>query len=593
MGRPEALTPLREESRFHRLVTWDIETVKETMVPFLCGIRWGEKPDDKIQFQGPDCIAKTLDWFLDDSQAFPDTHYYAHNGGGFDHQFLIYEAIIRRPGQFRLMPVLSGGSTILVFVRRKDDGQEFILYDSLRMFIAQSLASIGEKMGVSKKGSMDLDAPTNDPRWLEYNDRDTLVLWQALDRLQTAIIELGGEMRATAASTAMDLFRRRFLKHPIAQYRNTRNISREVYVGGRTEVFDLRRRTGKINYYDVNSLYPFACLNPLPVELVEVGRKSTDGLPKCGPNETLFANCLVEVPESCSVPPLPVRHNHKLVFPVGRFWGWWASPDLTNLLLAGGSVVRTSRFYRWRTEPIAREMMTELYKLRQTSSRPEMVVAAKGLMNSFYGKFGQKVERRVCVFNPDVGDMDEGSWTLADEDRNYWAGEQEKEQDHILPHIAAMVTSLARGIHYPLLLSCKDPIYCDTDSIICTDTLPTGPGLGQLKLEHTFESFQALAPKTYAAKTDDGKLVEHAKGFGGWNKQNYENGLVDHLKQGGSVRVQGPMKMLSLVASGDMQPREKRGKDGKLGNVKQLRGTFDKRIVNDDGTTRPLVLKEG
>ena len=90
----------------------------------------------------------------------------------------------------------------------------------------------------------------------------------------------------------------------------------------------------------------------------------------------------------------------------------------------------------------------------------------------------------------------------------------------------------------------------------------------------------------------DQSLVEHAKGFGGWAKEKFEDGVVSHLEAGGSVRVRGPMKLRSLMKSGDLTPREKRGKDGDLGQSKRLQANVGKRIVNDDGTTRPFKIVE-
>lgn len=237
-------------------------------------------------------------------------------------------------------------------------------------------------------------------------------------------------------------------------------------------------------------------------------------------------------------------------------------------------------------------MMTELYAQRK-SDRPEMQVAAKGLMNSWYGKFGQRPEHDEMVFFPDAGDLDDGVWRPDEDNENCWLGETRKDEVHILPQIAAHVTSIARSIHYPFLHSCRDLIYCDTDSIVTTDDLPKGDALGEMKLEHEgIQEFQAIAPKTYRMVLADGKLTEHAKGFGGWAKEAYEGGVVSHLHAGGSVRVRGPMKLKSLIRSKDLTPREKRGKDGNLGQSKKFQQHTSKRIVRPDGTTQPIKITE-
>src|SRR5438045_1263382 len=118
------LKPLFTEPKTRRIVAWDIETTPTDMKPFLVGIRWGRIDCQAIQFEGPDCITKTLDWFLEDSERYEDTSYYAHNGGGFDHQFVIHEAVARQSGKFRVAPIISGGSSILVFIREKGSGRQ-------------------------------------------------------------------------------------------------------------------------------------------------------------------------------------------------------------------------------------------------------------------------------------------------------------------------------------------------------------------------------------------------------------------------------------------------------------------------------------
>lgn len=584
MAKEFPLKPLKSEPRTIRIVAWDIETYQdgERLIPFLVGVRWGRETLQSCQFSGPRCIAEFLDWCLDFVTPDDGTVFFAHNGGGFDHIFAIHEAVEVQRGRWKVKPVLSGGSAIMVRFNIKGTESEFLFADSMRL-MNMSLRKIGEKFGGSQKQEMDIHTHRSDPRWLEYNAQDTLVLWEALTKLQIAIMDLGAEMKATAASTSMDLFRRKYLKQPIYQQHEHHDFYRQCYYGGRVEIFDMRRRLD-VKLFDINSLYPFACTQPLPVELIDQRPEFDDN------DDAYFVECQVVVPDDVSAAPLPVRRDGKLIFPVGRFWGSWTSADLRNLRLCGGKVLRIRKAHRYRTFPIAAQMMRDLYAGRLDKERPEFGLAGKLLMNAWYGKLAQREDRDSIVFYPDKQDLiklgDEWNWTCQNEDYDMWVSDYTKRESHIIPQIAAHVTAIARATHYPYLLSSRDPVYCDTDCIAQTDDIVTSSDLGAMKLEAHYEWFQAYLPKLYHGKLkDSGTILNKAKGFGGWNKEKFESGIVGHLSQGGMVTVKGPAKLRTLLMGESLAPRERT-------TPKQIRSTYTKRIVLEDGTTKPIRLWE-
>jgi len=106
-----------------------------------------------------------------------------------------------------------------------------------------------------------------------------------------------------------------------------------------------------------------------------------------------------------------------------------------------------------------------------------------------------------------------------------------------------------------------------------------------MKLEAHYKWFEAILPKLYHGITVDDKPIEKAKGFGGWNKEKFEGGIVTHLDRGGIVNVKGPAKLRTLLKGDSMEPRE-------VTTPKQIRSTYTKRIVNEDGTTKPIKLWE-
>lgn len=245
------------------------------------------------------------------------------------------------------------------------------------------------------------------------------------------------------------------------------------------------------------------------------------------------------------------------------------------------------RAHKYKAFPVARSMMLDLYAGRLDVERPEMGLAGKLLMNSWYGKLAQRTTKDDVVFYPAPGDIDlrDRWWVLEDEKREMWSCQYEKRDVHCIPQIAAHVTAIARFIHYPYLLESTDPIYCDTDCIAQTGDLHTGPELGMMKLEANYQWFEAILPKLYHGVTSDGKPIEKAKGFGGWNKETFEGGIVTHLVKGGVVNVRGPAKMKTLLKGGSLQPRE-------IKTPKQIRSGYTKRLVNEDGTTKPIRLWE-
>lgn len=578
------LKPLKSEPRTIRIVAWDIETYQEgeRLLPFLVGVRWGRLDSQAKQFQGPKCITEFLEWCLEFVTPDDGTMFFAHNGGGFDHLFAIHEAVERQRGRWKVKPVLSGGSAIMVRFQIKGTENGFMFADSMRL-LNMSLRKIGEKFGGEQKQEMDIHTHRSDPRWLEYNNRDTLVLFEALTKLQRAILDIGAEMKATAASTSMDLFRRKYLKQPIYQQHHHHDFYRSCYYGGRVELFDMRRRFD-IKLFDINSLYPFACTYPLPVELIDERPYFNDD------TDAYFVECQVVVPDDCNVGPLPVRRDGKLIFPVGRFWGTWSTPDLRNLQACGGKIVRIVAAHRYRTAPIAREMMQDLYAGRLDTSRPEFGLAGKLLMNAWYGKLAQREDRDSIVFYPDKQDLvklgDEWNWTCKNEEFDMWVSDYSKREAHIIPQIAAYVTALARATHYPYLLQATDPIYCDTDCIALDGELPVSTALGAMKLEADYAWFQAYLPKLYHGKIrGTGTITNKAKGFGGWNKEKFESGIVGHLSEGGQVTVKGPAKLRTLLMGDSLAPRERV-------TPKQIRSTYTKRIVLEDGRTKPIRLWE-
>jgi hypothetical protein len=69
----------------------------------------------------------------------------------------------------------------------------------------------------------------------------------------------------SASSLAMMIFRTKFLKEPIPLIsEGLDSVLRGGYRGGATQVF--KERGQNLRYYDVNSLYPTAMMQPMPTQ---------------------------------------------------------------------------------------------------------------------------------------------------------------------------------------------------------------------------------------------------------------------------------------------------------------------------------------
>jgi hypothetical protein len=77
-----------------------------------------------------------------------------------------------------------------------------------------------KSFGIGAKLEHDLAIHENDPSWLDYNRGDCEQLWKLVNRFHRYVEDtLGGEIGITAPSTAMKLYRRKYLTASIPRSR--------------------------------------------------------------------------------------------------------------------------------------------------------------------------------------------------------------------------------------------------------------------------------------------------------------------------------------------------------------------------------------
>jgi len=442
------------------------------------------------------------------------------------------------------LPILEGGTfpsgdmlftaSNLLWSKYIHWGRKVSIYDSGNLFPRHSVAALG--------GFVNLPKLELNPRLLqqladarpwrhfteaeqkeirEYNLLDAEIVYQAVSELQEMILDLGGELRATIASCAMDIYRRAYHRFPwLSIGPATNKIVRSGYYGGRTEAFVFGEVQG-VNMYDVTSLYPYAQQeanfphpNSLTIDLLP--DKTSQWLKKEG-----ICSVTVQVPESF-IPPLPYRFNKRLFFPYGRMRGEWTISEVRHALELGVAllgcdwVISSSKTFN----PFGR-YIDDLFSLRSVylANADRAANLIKLLLNSLYGKWGLNPDRGLyrLVSLEQVDDFENMEGYISQEINGrlfaYGPIKSDRQPDYVNVFIAAQISAGARLILLDTLLdqgvqSC----YCDTDSIITQGRIPEGDGLGDWRLQMENGSAELLGPKAYALHNAAMESVYHAKG---------------------------------------------------------------------------------
>jgi len=468
-------------------------------------------------------IPNFWDWIKTVSEVRKTTWIYAHNAG-FDLTILgLWEKIrdgdlkITKPRRSRDpktkkeiwhgLLILEDPPTVLGLEDR--DGRRYVVCDTLNYW-RTSLAVLGKSVGLEKIDMPDWEAPIED--WIAYCRRDVEVI-------ELAVLELLrwwkendlGNWRWTGPGLSMSAFRHKFLKHDIVFHDryDVRALERKAYYGGQLEAYQLGDIPGPVFQYDVSSLYPSVMRgNLFPTVLRHWSLDSvwTRGAPPYDP-----ATMVAEVQLKPCDQTFPKRNKDGVSYCQGPGQTFLCGPELAfahehNLI---------ERWGRWSTYEMG-EIFTDyvdyFYGLKldyELQNRPVQRTFVKLLLNSLYGKFGQRGGK--WVFNEhripllDFGIFHEinfitkavqkclAIWDVVLD----WTPLNEVEQ--AFPAIAAWVTAYSRQEMRSLreIAGQTHYFYQSTDSLLVdshgSDALIAagkvdGDRLGSLKLEQTADS---------------------------------------------------------------------------------------------------------
>ena len=347
-----------------------------------------------------------------------------------------------------------------------------------------------------------------------YNKRDAEISAKGLKFLYDKFEQLGASTKYTIASTAMSLFRNKYLKKDYFRQSIPDLLQQfKGYYGGRTEAL-CRGVIKDCNYYDFNSLYPSVMMESLPDP--NLIRYSCENTTRYIENFDGVADVDVSVPQM-KYPPLPYRTEDKLLFPCGTFGGWHSNEELRYAIRQGVTITKVRKTYyaKDNCEPFI-DYIRDLYALRKElmvkEDPAEFVV--KILMNGLYGKFGQKFLDRDNYIHQSIPYEQLLQYDYVEPIGDWFRVKKSMSEppSYTIPLWALNITAKARmKLHEYMVMS--DPVYVDTDSLMTQKDFETSNALGKLKLEMRIDEGMVVKPKFYSIKGSHGDFCK-VKGVG-------------------------------------------------------------------------------
>jgi hypothetical protein len=502
----------KRSERHSRIAILDMETdpfdaeTKAKVLPFLCVIHSEHFEDIVIWEENYDLLCQRIVAAL---EALPEPYtIYAHNGGRFDFMFLLHK--VRGVVSFK-------GRGIMSCRLGKHE-----LRDSFHI--------IPEKLANWKKDVFDysrlkfasrsefrreiIEYCLNDCRYLLSIVRafiDDFGLKLSIG--QAAMYELGKHYTVKKFSEGHDAYIRRY------------------YFGGRVECLRGRGRfLGDYKLYDVNSMYPSVmaqCEHPIGDFW---SYKIRAGVPN---NDTVFVDL-----DCVNRGALVARGSEGETtsrIERGRFFTtiheFTAACEL-NLI----SEVSINYSVDCTERSTFADFVLPRYEKRQAVKRSLAALAANGLsgsvewnelkkddiflkllLNNAYGKFAQNPRKYKEHYITDADDTPPAEW--------FASIPKEERQNHVLPDFecerywlwskpspgfrfnnvgtAASITGAARAVLLRAIHTATDPIYCDTDSLICRElrgVVCDQSQLGSWGLEAELAEVLIAGKKLYACR---------------------------------------------------------------------------------------------
>ena len=240
----------------------------------------------------------------------------------------------------------------------------------------------------------------------EVVQRDTEILYRHFMSFKKAWKNIIG---ISIAETSLNVYRVKYMPVKlISMPKSHESFIRESYRGGRTEAYYIKKELPFL-YFDINSLYPYVmATNKYAVSFYrEEGNYSLNWLEEDVNSYSIFALVDYEFPHDLERLPIVIRTKignvQKLTQKYKSENVWLTGKEVLAILKEGGNVkIKKALLYKQRD--LFSRFVYDLYKKREEYKRE----AEKGdqkakvlekfyklILNSLYGKFGQKIVERI------------------------------------------------------------------------------------------------------------------------------------------------------------------------------------------------------
>jgi len=555
----------------------------------------------------------------------------------FDIRFVLEESVDR--SDFTVDLISSGSKDLVVELIHVKTGYKFRFIDSYQFTLCSQEKLEKEILGEVIKRK---DIRVGEDKSLTFDDYkervkyDVFGLYQALKKYFIMIHELfnvkvNSSKLISLSSLALRIFRSGFMKEPIynpfvkehlvnghfaVENKEILDLIFKSYFGGRTELFK-RRICKNINCYDINSLYPSQFSKYYPTKYLGVySIKSYLELMKFiderkGYEGFLYTDRSYIYELRSDIPILPTKESNKTIFRYGRKEGVFALPEIRYAIKLKRIVFKFPlKLILFRSSKFFGEFGEYCYykrlEFKRTGSPFQLPI--KIIMNSLYGKFGQKIIQRgmkVLSYREKV-DYYSGEKTLEEiidnrkkikiiEVREELNGrviiyyETTSINIFTLPHISSYVTSYARiELHKALDSNKEKLIYCDTDSIFVEGkgkNIVESDKLGDWKKEYYAEKGSFIALKFYAVQFEDQTMKIKIKGV---TKKMIESANFRSIEDFHTRSINMQFKEEERYNTIKTSIRRFNTFLSSSVKIKHLTGKYDKRIVLENGETKPL-----
>lgn len=166
---------------------------------------------------------------------------------------------------------------------------------------------------------------------------------------------------------------------------------KQAYYGGITEVYTPLGYN--LFYYDVNSLYPYVSLLPMP-DLI--GLKITHYNVREDIDKFFgFFYCKIENPKDSYLGLLSVRDLSGLIYPLGKWEGWYFSEKL-KYAKENGYKIQVLKGYNFDKQAnVFTKYVDKIYAIKSSTKDKRQRTVAKSLLNNLLGRFGINIEKTI------------------------------------------------------------------------------------------------------------------------------------------------------------------------------------------------------